>query len=125
MVIADFGTLNSAGPFHPNFDDTVSTLSFRFLHGVSEPSTAYHSSIMNRQFEGSCLRGIVIEQPPCSFGSWRGKHLLHASSCDLTIPKVGNVISSIALAFSKKLSLLKETEKDNVDMMPLADMESI
>jgi len=125
MVIAGFGTQKYAGPFHPDSDDTMFTLGFRFLQGASEPSTAYQFCVMNRQLEGSTLPGIVIQQPSGSLGAWRGKPLLHASSCDVTLQRPKDALGSIGLVFSQKLSLLKQTEKYGMDTMSLADMKAM
>ena len=80
---------------------------------------------MNRQLEGSTLPGIVIQQPSGSLGAWRGKPLLHASSCDVTLQRPKDALGSIGLVFSQKLSLLKQTEKYGMDTMSLADMKAM
>ena len=125
MVIAGFGTQKYAGPFHPDSGDTVFTLGFRFLRGASEPSTAYQFCIMNRQLERSTLPGIVIQQPSGSLGAWRGKRLLHASSCDVALQRPKDALGSIGLVLSQKLSLLNQTEKYGMDTMSLADMKTM
>ena len=125
MVIAGFGTQKYAGPFHPDSDDTMFTLGFRFLRGASEPITAYQFCVVNRQLEGSTLPGIVIQQPSGSLGAWRGKPLLHASSCDVTLQRPKDALGSIGLVFSQKLSLLKQTEKYGMNTMSLADMKDM
>jgi hypothetical protein len=125
MVIAGFGTQKYACPFHPDSDDTMFTLGLRFLRGACEPSTAYQFCIMNRQLEGSTLPGIVIQQPSGSLGGWRGKHLLHASSCDVTLQRPKDTLGSIGLVLSQMLSLLKQTEKYGMDTMSLADLKAM
>jgi len=61
MTITGFGAQEYAGPFHPDSNDTIFTLAFRFMPGPKDASVAYQFCLANDRLVHSVgIPGVII-----------------------------------------------------------------